>query len=332
MPALMQPMAERTAAIPALGEMLDADPDQFVQKYTDVAAINLACAVGLPKAERLDIAKSLRALDAMAVWVERKTASSWDLFDRVPAEFQRSKNAFRVYIMLHHLHKRFGVHYNPDRKDPANDDPTDSGDEFIHGILSERRTGTCASLPVFAAAVGRRLGYPLKLVQVPRHLTCRWHDESEKFNIEFRGDAASIHSDDSYQTWPVVWDAKIRREQEEGIWLCSLSPRQEVALCLMSRAIVLYSSDRDLAESLACVNAAERFNPRRRIYYHALRRDIEDRIGLARLLMTLLHDPGELERLRDSQERSNLSFAAGQELWISLCHHPSNHRRRVAYR
>jgi Transglutaminase-like superfamily len=308
MSALTQPMAGGAAAIPTVAEMLDADPDGFVQKYTDIAAINLACAVGLPKADGLDIPACLRALDAMAHWVKRKTGSSWHLFNRVPAEFQRSKNAFRVYIMLHHLHKHFGVRYNPERRDLKNDDPTDSGDEFIHGILSERRTGTCASLPVFAVAVGRRLSYPLKLVKVPRHLICRWHDESEQFNIDFKGDGASIKPDEEYQKWPVRWDAKRRWEYEQGLWLRSLSARQDASLCLHSRALVQYYAERDLPEALACVDAAERFNPGRRSLYDILRGAIQDKIRVGRILLTAICAPGELESPTKPHEVSQSVF------------------------
>ncbi len=60
-------------AIPTLSEILAADPEPFVQKYTDIAAVNLACAVGLPKAEDIDIPKCLAALEAMALWTRQKT-------------------------------------------------------------------------------------------------------------------------------------------------------------------------------------------------------------------------------------------------------------------
>lgn len=236
MSALTQPITGKAAPIPTLAEILQSDPDEFVQKYTDVAAINLACAVGLPKAEGIDIPRCLRSLDAMAQWIERRTANSWHLVGRAPAEFQRSKNAFRVHVMLHHVHEHFRIRYNPDSTDMDNVDWTDSGDEFIHGILSERRTGTCASLPVFAAAIGRRLGYPIKLAHAPRHRFFRWDDPEERFNVDYCGHGASITPDEYYETWPIPWDAQMRRVQDEQeLWLHSLSPRQEVATCLISR-------------------------------------------------------------------------------------------------
>ncbi len=63
-------------SIPRLSELLTSDPDAFVDKYTDIAAINLACAEGLPGAESFDGPRMLAALDAMALWVRQKTARS----------------------------------------------------------------------------------------------------------------------------------------------------------------------------------------------------------------------------------------------------------------
>ena len=63
---------------------------------------------------------------------------------------------------------------------------------FIHGII-DGPGGTCASMPVLYVAVGRRLGYPLKLVEARGHLLLRWDDPlgqrlgtPDVFNVEGR--------------------------------------------------------------------------------------------------------------------------------------------------
>jgi hypothetical protein len=58
--------AARSVLVPTLNEILTADPDQFVTKYTDIAAINLACATGLPGSVEIDIPKCLAIIDRMA--------------------------------------------------------------------------------------------------------------------------------------------------------------------------------------------------------------------------------------------------------------------------
>lgn len=261
---------ERAAALPTLQDIITVDPDEFVAKYTDIAAINMACAVGLPRSEDIDIPKYLGRLDAMAVWLRQKTARSWHVYENDPAKWNHSKNQFRVMLMLRFLHAQFGVHYNPERDGGFKHDPSDSGDVFIHGLLSERRTGTCGSLPVFAAAVGRRLGYPLKLVKVPEHLIFRWDDGTERFNVEYSGDGSSIHEDEYYHSWPVKWDDELHAlNARYGVWLTSLTPRQEVAKCLETRLVALDHLGRT-EEALECLRVVERFNPANP-YYHGIR-------------------------------------------------------------
>jgi hypothetical protein len=77
-----------------------------------------------------------------------------------------------------------GVRYDAEVVADLDRPPLDSRDDFLHGIIAGRG-GTCASLPVLYAAVGRRLGYPLKLVRTTQHLFLRWDDPGgERFNVE----------------------------------------------------------------------------------------------------------------------------------------------------
>jgi hypothetical protein len=275
MSVMTQSRGSERASIPTLGEILCADPHAFVEKYDDIAAINLACAAGLPGSEALNIARCLRSLDAMAVVVRQKTSHAWHIFDRNPSEFENSKNVFRAIFMLYVLNRQFGVHYNPARIDRSDEtfDPLDTADLFIHGVLSPRRTGTCASLPVFAVAVGRRLGYPLKLVKVPEHLLFRWDDGSERFNVDYNGEDGNIHPDSYYQTWPVKWTPQIWRAQTHAQWLTSLNPRQEVECFLGHRFLTLYALKR-WEEALECLLAAERYNPSCKPLHDGLRNEL----------------------------------------------------------
>src|SRR5205085_7410862 len=87
-----------------------------------------------------------------------------------PAEFENSEGYFRMLMMAVVLYEDFGVRYNPARISapaPSEDDDHfffDSRDVFLHGLLGSTRSGTCSSMPVLYVAIGRRLGYPLKLV------------------------------------------------------------------------------------------------------------------------------------------------------------------------
>jgi hypothetical protein len=69
-------------------------------------------------------------------------------------------------------------------------DATDSRNLFIHGLLGGHG-GSCVTMPVLYAAIGRRLRYPIKLVGAKQHTFCRWDDGAgERFNIE--GNVAGI--------------------------------------------------------------------------------------------------------------------------------------------
>jgi hypothetical protein len=149
----------------------------------DLAAVDLACAVGLPGSEQLDIPACLAWVDHAAAWVRHQTVATFEQFQRSPETYENSEGILRIVAMMNVLWRGLGVHYNQERIDDP-DEFTNSRDDFLHGIVAGRG-GTCASLPVLLAAMGRRLGYPLRLVKTARHLFARWDDRAgERFNVE----------------------------------------------------------------------------------------------------------------------------------------------------
>ena len=218
----------------------------------DLAAVDLACAAGLPGSDRLDVPACLAWVDHAAAWVRHQTAATIEQFRRGPATYENSEGIFRVVAMMNVLWRGLGVHYNRERVD----DPegfTDSRDDFIHGIVGGRG-GTCASLPVLLAAVGRRLGYPLKLVKTARHLFARWDDPAgERFNVEINQTGLNTHPDEHYLTWPV--DIRGMKWQTETKFLRSLTPRDEVARAWSKRGHNLRANGR-LKEAVDCFATA----------------------------------------------------------------------------
>jgi hypothetical protein len=207
----------------------------------DIAEVNLACAKGLPGAEDLDVGACLAKIDEWTEKVRATTSRNYDRFIREPRLFGRSLGKFYMTVLCATLQRECGVRYNPARAhDPG--DARDSADRFIHGI-AHGAGGTCASLPVLYAAVGRRLGYPLKVVFGARHLFLRW-DESEvesslardRFNIEATASGFVSHPDRFYEHWPFPHpDPDI----DPRYYLRSLTPREELASFLCIRSIVL---------------------------------------------------------------------------------------------
>ena len=234
------------AALCSLGE------DEFPR--IDVAVLNLLCATGLPGAEKLDIGRMLDWLDDAADRVSLETRRHWYRFIESPAPYRHSPAYFCGYFLLQVLQEDFGVKYCEKRAvDPSFQDPRrlpdfrDSRDLFIHGII-DGHGGTCGSMPVVYVAVGRRLGYPLKLVESRGHLFIRWDDPlgtrfgfPERFNIEGAGHGMSSFPDSYYETWPEPWTPE---ERAVGCYLKSLSPRGALAAFLGTRAHCLVDNRR----------------------------------------------------------------------------------------
>jgi hypothetical protein len=152
----------------------------------DIAIMNLACAEGLSGSERTNAEACQRTLDAWAEKVRWQTLKHFRRFEYCPDEFHRSEAYFRALVLITVLQRDCGVRYNP-AKIPA-DAVFTTEDTFIHGIV-DGLGGTCANMPVVYVAVGRRLGYPLRLVVAHGagfgHFFARWDDpHGERLNIE----------------------------------------------------------------------------------------------------------------------------------------------------
>jgi hypothetical protein len=206
----------------------------------DIAAVNLACAEGLPEADDIDADYCLDTLDQWANAVRSYTTRLMPQFRRKPHEYENSEAYFRALALITVLQRDLGVRYNPAKI--AEDAPFDTADSFIHGVI-QGDGGTCATMPVVYAAVGRRLGYPIKLAstrgKVFSHLFARWDDPrtGERFNIEAAGRGLTTPTDDYYRSDPLHRRYDLSPEVEaEGCFLRSMTPRMELVNFLGDRA------------------------------------------------------------------------------------------------
>jgi hypothetical protein len=250
---MTRPQLCEAMEIPALATLC-ASPSGLLERL-DVGTLNVICALGLPGAERIDFARYHDWLDDAARAVDFETRRHWYRFERCPANFRESPGYFCCCFLVQILQQDFEVRYNPARvRDPKFQDPKcidpdfrDSRDLFIHGII-DGPGGTCCSMPVLYVAVGRRLGYPLKLVEAKGHLFFRWDDPGglkfhvpEVFNME--GSAVGILSDpdDFYRTWP---EPLTESDLASGRYLRSLTPEEELASFLGTRGECLADNGR----------------------------------------------------------------------------------------
>lgn len=193
----------------------------------DIALVNLACAIGLPGSERIDVDLCLDKLDEWATRVRGYTERCEPDFRRNPHRYKNSEAYFRSLSLVTALWKQCKVCYN-EAKIPEH---VSLGveDIFIHGII-QGQGGTCASLPVLCAAVGRRLGYPIKLASTRAakvgHLFVRWDGGGEYLNIEVTKTGLSCQPDNYYRTGIYALPPDHERW---GYFLKSQTPYDELA-------------------------------------------------------------------------------------------------------
>jgi regulator of sirC expression with transglutaminase-like and TPR domain len=178
--------------------------------------------------------------------VKSETARHVARFQRAPEEFSGSEAYFKMLCLVTVLQQDFGIRYSLQRAQPVEGriEPNESfyaeaADVFLHGLLGPRRAGTCASLPVLYAAVGRRLGYPLKLVTAKNHLFVRWDGAGERLNIEATTEGMTTFEDEYYRGWPFPMSPEEERTER---YLMSLSPAEELSVFLSLRTQCLLAA------------------------------------------------------------------------------------------
>jgi hypothetical protein len=235
----------------------------------DIAELNLFCGSGLPGTELSDARQCLRRLDEMAEMVRADTGNPANLnrWKRNRPSGETSESIYKMRILVAVLQDKCGIHYDEQLAEltgsgvkPASykewDDKfhSDASNVFLHGLLSERKVGTCVSMPVLYAAVARRLGYPVYLVMSKGHLFCRWDSPGERFNIEGTGvGGMTPRPDEFYHTFPNPLSAW---ELEHENYLKSLTPAEELALFLKTRAVCLSVHQRHDEGLVALAQAA----------------------------------------------------------------------------
>jgi len=248
-----------------------------IEKLTDVdiAEMNLLCAVGLPGAEKLDVDHALATLDRWAARVALETDRHvYRVHDPKWAGGYRHSEAYlRATFLVQVLYEDLGVRYDLAVKD--NFDFDDCRVAFIHGMipapgqaLTDTPGGTCASMPVMVTAVGRRLGYPLRLVTTKGHVFVRWDGQGhakpawrERFNMEVTNGLSSFE-DGYYKTWPFkLSDREVRANR----YLVSLTPAEEFAEFLAARGHCGLDNGQ-IAFAARCYENAYRYDTTRPAY------------------------------------------------------------------
>jgi hypothetical protein len=230
----------------------------------DIIDKHLACADGLPGSDNIDLP---RCHNIVTEWAEGvKPYTNLLLAKGVKVEPDDTEAKVRIRAMIQFLWRGAGLRYNPAKR--AEDCVWELPDAFVHGALYGDG-GTCGTLAIVYAAVGRRLGYPVKLAtsRSPKwgHVFCRWEDPNgEVFNFEANSTGVGFMSDDHYREKGLTPEV-----EKGGLFLKSLTPRQELAMFLSERATQAYECGR----LFECVDAwayAWSLSPENVIYLNTL--------------------------------------------------------------
>jgi hypothetical protein len=202
----------------------------------DPAFVQFVTMMGFPGSERLDPAGCFRTMRAWAARVKEYTEQHRWTFYSDPSQFENSEAYFRALCLATVLQRECGVRYDME-KVPL-EVPFGVEDMTVYGIVFGQG-GTCVSLPVLYASVGRRLGYPIKLVHIwvcpgVGHQIARWDGGGARFNIECTGTGLCTPPDDHYRTGRFTMTREI---EEKGQFLVSQTPRGELSHFLYERGL-----------------------------------------------------------------------------------------------
>lgn len=225
----------------------------------DFAELNLLCGSNLNGTKDIDIEGCLNRLDQLVEMVKSETARNWGRWQRDPAEYENSLAFYKMGMLITVVRKDYKACYNPALIMPPTvqnnrDDSfyNNASDIFLQGLLSDRKMGTCSSMPVLYVAIARRLGYPVHLVSAKGHLFCRWDDGKERMNFEGTGEGIRTDPDSKYMEWPFKIS---QQELSHSTYLKNLNPQQELAIFLSLRADCLIANGRN-AEALTALSQA----------------------------------------------------------------------------
>jgi hypothetical protein len=229
----------------------------------DIARMNLLCAEGLPGAENLDVEECLSTLDQWAQHIKTETERNYHRYREDPAYFSNSESFYKMLIMSVVLYEDYSVRYNPKLITSPDatvaDDGffTDSRDIMLHGLTGPQHLGTCSSMPVLYVALGRRLGYPLKLVKAKGHLFIRWDSPTETFDMDATGKGLDKYDDEFYKRWPFpLTEVDIKDED----YLKSLTVKEELSVFLSIRG-TCQTDNGQLGDALVSFNLACKLVP-----------------------------------------------------------------------
>jgi hypothetical protein len=260
----------------AFDQLASMSDEELAQE--DIGLVNLLCAVGLPSADPLNIPQCLEQLDQLAEYVRHQIINGYPRYLANPNPTKGSEAVYKLWALMHAIRIKCGIEGKFARASGIVDhevadlsmEPTggpyknrvNSQVAFIHGLLSSRHLSCCASNPVLFAAIGRRLGFPVKLVKTVQHIFNRWVDDNEQFNMD--GSLLRIGGDDYHH-----YIDKVRPwrdwERVSTAFHRPITPREELAAFMFNRSIC-ESANLRFDDAMESCKTAARLQPDNHAY------------------------------------------------------------------
>jgi hypothetical protein len=230
-----------------LNILLEAPPEKIIEGC-NIQLLNLLCADRLPGNEDIDIRGCLTRLDSLADYIKGSIERTYRVYGP-SAQYSFSKQKTWMATLITRMKQGFGAAYSPSAKADLDAGVeaalTNASEIFINGLLHadpKRRLGTCASIPVLATAIARKLGYPVRLACAYRHRYCRWEDNGHSFNIEASNPMGmAVQSDEHYRQHRGGLPASV---SHSTFHFRSLTPAEEFASFMQERVAVLRDAGR----------------------------------------------------------------------------------------
>lgn len=241
----------------------------------DLAEANILCAEGLPGVGDLDVPKCVEKIDRWTELVRKQTLRRLSEYTRSPQTYDNSEARFRLSVLADVIGKDIGLYYDcvPLLQHPVGTLVPQRGNlfqdprqVFIHGVLLGEAPPAPLTLTVIVTAIGRRLGYPLKLVTARTHAFVRWEDDKDRINFEITSGGLRVIQDETYREACLKGLSAEAQDQ----YMRSFSPARELAVFLSRRA-ACFMAKGQLLDAEVCWAHAWELDPTQQMTLESLR-------------------------------------------------------------
>jgi len=249
---------------PSVWKYLALSEEELEQ--TDLVAINLVVAVGIPRLRDLDIKRYCGVVDEWTARFAGELSHMEHAFRRTPDRWKGDLRFFRVGMLAGFLGQVIGARYNEAQKHAESVRYTDPSDLFLNGVIDTKQ-GTCGNMAALHVAMCRRMGWPVSLASVKGHFISRFDDGEVIHNIEMSSVRQGTFASDPDAFYIEKFDLPARAI-ECGSDLRALTAREMIGIFVALRARHFWDiGDFDSAEADYCL--ARALFPRHRRTYIA---------------------------------------------------------------